>query len=198
MPATLAFCQADPGSRVSFAPNQSPQLEWGDLPLGTRSLALTCIDRDAPCSGDDVNQEGRYVSKDLARVDFVHWLIVDIPIDLSGLARGECGAGVTPGGKGTPPGPEQCRQGVNDYSGWFAGDAQMGGVYLGYDGPAPPWNDERIHCYCFELLALDVESIGLTEGFTRAAAEDAFAGHVIGSAQLTGTYTLNPDLIGSQ
>ena len=46
---------------------------------------------------------------------------------------------------------------MNDYTGWFAGDADMGGTYNGYDGPAPPWNDLRVHRYHFQLFALDIE-----------------------------------------
>ena len=34
---------------------------------------------------------------------------------------------------------------MNDYTGWFAGNADMGGDYYGYDGPYPPFNDLRTH-----------------------------------------------------
>src|SRR3546814_13406313 len=30
----------------------------------------------------------------------------------------------------------------------------MEGRYLGYDGPCPPWNDERVHRYHFEVIAM--------------------------------------------
>jgi hypothetical protein len=64
---------------------------------------------------------------------------------------------VTPGGKSGPLVPftikngteHQLRQGVNDYTGWFANDPDMAGEYYGYDGPCPPWNDERVHTYVF-------------------------------------------------
>ena len=49
--------------------------------------------------------------------------------------------GVTARGKPGPHAPRDARQGVNDYTGWFAGDKDMAGNYFGYDGPCPPWND---------------------------------------------------------
>ena len=52
--------------------------------------------------------------------------------------------------------PRGARQGINDYTGWFAGDKDMAGNYFGYDGPCPPWNDEIPHRYVFTLYALDV------------------------------------------
>ena len=58
------------------------------------------------------------------------------------------------------------RQGLNDYTGWFAGDAQMGGDYYGYDGPYPPFNDLRGHRYFFRLFALDVGTLDLPARFT--------------------------------
>ena len=87
-------------------------------------------------------------------------------------------------------------QGVNDYTGWFAGDADMGGDYLGYDGPCPPWNDARLHHYHFKLHALDVAALSLRHGFTLAELRAAMAGRVLAEAELIGTYSLNPALGG--
>jgi len=141
-----------------------------------------------------VNQEGRSVPRDLERTDFVHWVMVDLPVQLDGLAGGSCGAGVVPRGKDDPPGPNGTRQGVNDYGAWFGDDSSMGGDYRGYDGPAPPWNDERLHHYRFTLTAVDVERLVLPEPFSLADVRQASAGHVLGEATLTGTFTLNPDV----
>ena len=49
------------------------------------------------------------------------------------------------------------RHGINSYTAWFAGDAEMSGEYFGYDGPFPPWNDRRTHNYTFTIYALDVD-----------------------------------------
>ncbi|HED63988.1 MAG TPA: YbhB/YbcL family Raf kinase inhibitor-like protein, partial [Planctomycetes bacterium] len=126
----------------------------------------------------------------LPRADFVHWVLVDVPASVTELAAGSCCDGVTPGGKRGPSGPAGSRQGINDYTSWFEGDAEMGGTYLGYDGPAPPWNDERVHHYHFRVFALDVDRLDLGDRFTRADVEAAMAGHVLASAELVGTYSL--------
>jgi hypothetical protein len=150
------------------------------------------IDVDVPTKGDDVNQEGRQVPPDLARADFTHWLIADIDGDVTEFSGGQFCNGVTPGGK--PGLRSRPIEGVNDYTGWFAGDANMAGKYRGYDGPCPPWNDSLIHHYVFTLLALDVESLGLGEDFTAADLQTGAADHILAEASLTGTYTLNPAL----
>ena len=196
IPAAFAFCKPDPETHATFSDNRSPHLAWSGAPEGTRSFVVTCIDDDVPTVGDDVNIEGRTVPADLPRTEFVHWLMVDVPADVTVLAEGACGAGVTPGGKSAPPGPAGARQGVNDYTGWFAGDADMGGTYLGYDGPGPPWNDERLHHYHFEVAALDVERLGVPDDFGLAELRAAMEGHVLARARVTGTYTQNPDLLG--
>lgn len=194
IPPRCAFAKIDASAHDALSDNKSPALEWGDVPEGTRSLVLTCIDVDVPTVGDDVNQEGRTVPADLPRTEFTHWLLADVPPRVTSLAEGECSDGITLRGKADPPGPAGSRQGVNDFTGWFAGDAEMGGTYLGYDGPAPPWNDERLHRYQFELTALDVERLDLPESFGLQELRRAMEGHALGSARITGTYTLNPAL----
>lgn len=184
------------GEPCVLSDNRSPHLAWRDAPAGTRSFALACIDIDAPSRGDDVNQGGRTVPDSLPRVEFVHWLIADIPAQVVELAHGACADGVVAHGKQNPPGPAGSAQGRNDYTGWFAGDADMGGEYRGYDGPCPPWNDERVHRYRFTVYALDVERLGLVPGFDLAQFREALRGHVLGEATVTGTCTLNAALRG--
>ncbi len=194
IPGDYALCVIDPESHVRFAQNQNPHLEWGDVPDGVLSFALLVIDVDVPTSPDDVNQEGREVPSDLARTDFTHWALVDLESAIRSVERGAFSDGVTPRGKsGLTNRP---REGVNDYTGWFSGDPEMGGTYKGYDGPCPPWNDSIIHHYIFTLYALDVESLGLSGDFSATDVEIAMEGHIIDSAQLTGTYSLNPRLAG--
>jgi phosphatidylethanolamine-binding protein (PEBP) family uncharacterized protein len=98
------------------------------------------------------------------------------------------------GGKVQPSGPAGARQGINDFTGWFAGDAQMAGSYRGYDGPYPPFNDERVHRYFFRLFALDVASLPMEGDFTAGQVLRAMQGHVLAEAGIHGTYTLNPGL----
>ena len=88
--------------------------------------------------------------------------------------------------------PASARQGINDYTGWFAGDKDMAGNYFGYDGPCPPWNDAIPHRYVFTLFALDVARLDVGGVFTGTDARKAMAGHVLDQAVVTGRYTLNP------
>jgi hypothetical protein len=99
-------------------------------------------------------------------------------------------------GRRNPPGPAGSRQGLNDYTLWFAGDADMDGKYYGYDGPCPPWNDERLHHYDFVLLATDLARCPVDGEFTGPDVRKALEGHVLAEAKLTGTYSLNPSLAG--
>ncbi|MEM8501512.1 MAG: YbhB/YbcL family Raf kinase inhibitor-like protein, partial [Pseudomonadota bacterium] len=128
---------------------------------------------------------------DLARINFYHWVLVDIPASLSGIDEGAASNGITPRGKSVGQ-TEQGVAGMNDYTGWFAGDADMEGVYGGYDGPCPPWNDSIIHHYHFSLFALDVDTLGLEGEFTGQDALQKMEGHVLASASHMGTYSMNP------
>ncbi len=199
IPQEFAFGKLDPRTHVALSRYHNPQLTWSELPEGCRTLAVIVVDPDAPTVPDDVNKEGRTVSADLARADFHHWVMVDIPAACPGILAGECSDGVTAGGKQDPPTPAGApgaRQGVNDYTSWFAGDPDMGGTYFGYDGPGPPWNDERVHRYHFKVYALDLDRCPVEGAFTAPDVLRAIEGHVLAEATLTGTYTLNPKLRG--
>ena len=81
IPGRCAFAVADPSAHVKLSDNRNPHLAWRDLPAGTKSLALVCHDADVPSKPDDVNQEGRQIPATLPRVDFYHWLLVDLKPD---------------------------------------------------------------------------------------------------------------------
>lgn len=188
----LAFCVPAAVGHVGLSDNRNPHLAWSGVPDGTQSFALIGYDPDVPTRGDDVNQEGRSVPLDLPRADFFHWVVCDLPADLRAIGEGTHSRGVTPRGK--PPGmtPDGGRSGINDYTGWFASDPAMSGDYAHYDGPCPPWNDERRHGYHFVVYALDVPSLGLEGRFTGADLREAMVGHVLASAEIVGIYSLNP------
>jgi hypothetical protein len=192
IPARCAFGTYHPASHVALSDNRNPHLAYSDLPAGTRSLALICHDPDVPSRGDDVNQEGRTVPADLPRVDFFHWVLVDLAPDGRSIGEGEFASGVTARGKGGPAGPRGTRQGINDYTGWFAGDAEMKGDYHGYDGPCPPWNDEIVHHYHFTLYALDLDRCPVDGRFSGADVRAAIGGHVLGQAAIVGSYHIYP------
>jgi hypothetical protein len=192
IPAEFAFCAIDPSTHVHLSANRNPDFAWRGLPPDTRSLALVCRDPDVPSRGDDVNKEGRVVPASLPRVDFWHWVLVDLPSGTPAIARGEFSDSVTAHGKPGPQAPRGARQGINDYTGWFAGDKDMAGNYFGYDGPCPPWNDAIQHHYVFTLYALDVPRLEVGGIFTGSDARKAMAGRILDQASVTGRYTLNP------
>jgi len=192
IPGEFAFCVMDAGSHVALSGNRNPHLAWSDLPAGTQSLALICHDPDVPSVGDDVNQAGRTIPADLPRVDFYHWLLIDLLPGIHSIAAGEYSNTITPGGKSGPDVANGARQGINDYTSWFAGDDKMAGNYFGYDGPCPPWNDTIVHRYVFTLYALKVPHLNVKGDFSGSEVRAALAGNILAQASITGLYSLNP------
>lgn len=178
------------GAPGGFGGNRNPHLAWSDAPAGTQSFALLCIDTDAPTDGALVANADVPIPVDHPRGDFVHWVVADIPAEVRGIAAGSCSDGIAKGGK--PEGRDAGgRRGLNDYTGWFAGDAEMGGGYFGYDGPYPPPHDLRTHRYFFRVFALDVPTLDLPGKFAAADVLRAMQGHVLGEGSTYGTYSLN-------
>jgi Raf kinase inhibitor-like YbhB/YbcL family protein len=196
IPRRYAAGKPDAAQGVTFSDNLNPHFEWSEVPAGTLSFALICHDFDVPSRGDDVNQAGREVPADLPRVDFFHWVLVDLPAGLSRIAEGEFSRGFTARGKSGPGTLHGARHGLNDYTGWFAGNADMSGNYFGYDGPFPPFNDSLVHHYVFTLYALSIAQVPLHGAFTGAQVRQAIYDHVLAEAMHSGTYTLNRRLIG--
>jgi Raf kinase inhibitor-like YbhB/YbcL family protein len=192
IPEQYAFGAPDPVLHVRLAANNNPQLKWSAAPAETRSFALVCVDGDVPTTPDDVNQEGRVVPASLPRGEFYHWVMIDIPRTVTEIGAGECSNGVVAGGKQELGGPRGARQGINDYTGWFANDTDMAGTYRGYDGPCPPWNDMRVHHYRFTVYALSTDRVAVEDDFTAPQVLEAIRHHVLAEATLVGTYTLNP------
>ena len=200
IPARYAAGRPDGAGRATFGDNLSPHLAWSDLPPGTRSLVLICHDFDVPGEGADVNRPDREIAADLTRVDFFHWVLIDLPPTPAEIAEGAMSRGFTPRGKPGPAvmgpaGIAGARHGLNDYTGWFAGDAAMAGQYFGYDGPFPPWNDSLVHHYVFTLYAVAVARLPLEGVFDGHAVRRELAGRVLGEATFSGTYTLNARLL---
>jgi Raf kinase inhibitor-like YbhB/YbcL family protein len=93
---------------------------------------------------------------------WVHWVLYNLPIDSSGLAEALAPTDL----------PPQAQQGAN---GWNR---------TGYRGPCPPAGRHR---YVHKLYALDAVLTGLASP-TKAELERAMQGHIVGEAQLVGTY----------
>ena len=185
IPEQYAYCKFDPESHVAHGSNKNPKIVWSDLPDGTKSLVLICVDDKVPSVFSDANKEDVMIPKDLSRIDFYHWVLIDINPLLGEIKEGEDSDGVVANGK--MPGKKPYGvTGINSYS--------NGNKYGGYDGPCPPWNDELIHEYHFRLYALDVPTLKLNGNFTGPDVLKAMKGHVLSSAEWIGTYTLNPKL----
>ena len=186
-PIPPGFALGAPGG---FGGNRNPHLAWDEAPAGTRAFALLCIDTDAPTDAALVADSATPIPVEHPRGDFVHWAVAGIPPDVREIAAGSCSDGVAKRGK--PAGSDAGGvRGLNDYTGWFAGDADMGGQYFGYDGPYPPPHDLRTHRYFFRLFALDVERLELPAAFTAGDVLRAMHGHVLAEASTYGTYSLN-------
>ena len=129
--------------------DRSPRLEWSGIPEGTRSLALIVDDPDAP-------------DPDAPKMNYVHWVLYNIPADAGGLDEG------------VPPSalPAGTREGLNDWK------------RTGYGGPCPPIGRHR---YFHKLYALDqvLPDLGTA---TREDLVAAMQGHILGQAELIGTY----------
>ncbi len=94
---------------------------------------------------------------------WVHWVLYNLPADGLGLIENTPQTEALNGGG---------VQGKNDFG------------KIGYGGPCPP---SGTHHYFFKFYALDSE-LPLKPGATKAEVEKAMEGHIVGQAQLMGTY----------
>jgi Raf kinase inhibitor-like YbhB/YbcL family protein len=129
--------------------NVSPALAWSAAPEGTRSFAVTCFDPDAPTGSG-----------------FWHWVVVNIPPDVSSLPLG---AG---SGDGLPAGALQTR---TDYGA------------PGYGGPCPPEGDHP-HRYLFTVYAVGVDSLPVAADTSAAVVGFQLHFNALDKAELMGLY----------
>ncbi|RLC28550.1 MAG: phosphatidylethanolamine-binding protein [Deltaproteobacteria bacterium] len=131
--------------------NISPSLSWSNAPDGTKSFAVTVYDPDAPKAGG-----------------WWHWLIFNIPANVSGLAAGagNPGNGLAPGGS---------IQSLNDFGS------------RGFGGACPPKGD-RPHRYIFTVYALDVPSLGLDQNALPSEVKHMIDSHTLAKASIVSIY----------
>lgn len=183
---TYSYCQPNGSGGTVPGNNISPSVNWVGAPSGTQSYALIMVDKDVPQSFDKANRPGEKIDANAPRQNFYHWVVVDIPASINGILEGKDSRGVVEGGK--PFGrTEYGRVGQNDYARFYQGS------FGGYDGPCPPWNDERMHNYHFIVYALDIPRLNLPNPVTGQQAEIAMKGHILGQTEIVGTFTNNPD-----
>jgi Raf kinase inhibitor-like YbhB/YbcL family protein len=127
----------------------SPALEFSGAPQGTKSLALIVHDPDAP-------------DPKAPKIDWVHWLLYNLPPDCKGLPQGVAETAL----------PTGTLSGVTDFK------------RTAWGGPCPPIGRHR---YFFVLHALDTVLPDLGTP-ARPGLERAIAGHILSSAELMGTY----------
>jgi len=127
--------------------NLSLPVQWSGAPAGTKSLALSIVDPHP-----------------VAR-NWVHWLVINLPAEASGLAEGASG-------KNMPPGA------VELHNSW--GKA-------GYGGPQPPPGTGD-HPYVVTLYALNIAKLELPPATNLAGFQKALEGKVLGTAKMTGYY----------
>jgi Raf kinase inhibitor-like YbhB/YbcL family protein len=195
IPEAFAVHTPTPEGRSEFVgADRSPHLAWSGEPADTRSFALSVVDPEVPADRIRMGVEGLSLGADEPRVDFAHWLVVDIPADVHELPEGAGGDGFVAHGRPSDPPVPGAVTGQNGYRGLFEGNADLEGTYGGWDGPFPPWNDEQVHHYVTTVYALDVASAGLERGFTLEDFRVAIEGHVLDEGRIVPTYTLNPRL----
>jgi len=143
-----AFCEGAmiPPDYTCDGRDESPALSWSGGPGGTKSYAVVADDPDAPAG------------------TWVHWVVYDIPPDVTQLAEGQgrgknldCGAVA----------------GVNDFR------------RHGYGGPCPPGGTHR---YFFRVYAVDT-LLGRSPGMSKKELLDLLEGHVLAEGALMGRYS---------
>ncbi len=188
-----AFLKPHNTHHAELGKNRNPNFAWGEMPEGTKSLVIVMHDIDAPTSRDFVNKAGKVVPYDYPRTEFYHWAAVDLDTKTF-VQPGEFSKEVTVKGKPGPAGARGTRQAINDFTEWYKGNAAMEGIYSGYDGPAPPWNDEKLHTYVFTLYALKEKRCPVEGNFTCKDVLNTLTGSglVLDKATLKCTYSLFP------
>lgn len=124
--------------------DMSPVIQWHYFKA--RAFAVIVIDPDAP-SGD-----------------FAHWVLFNIPGEISRLEENVLKI---------PQLPNGARQGMNDFG------------QMGYGGPCPPRG--KVHHYHFHVYALDAP----LKNAPGANARDILAamkGHIVAQGETVGTY----------
>ena len=175
----LAGCQS--GGQATTAQNSSDASRGSTMPFSLRSPSFSsggAIPMKFTCEGSGISpalQWGEPPARtegftliaddpDAPAGTWTHWVAYDLPATLRQLPEAVPKQAAAPGGGA---------QGINDFG------------KTGYGGPCPP--PGKPHRYFFRLYALDIK-LDLKPGATRQQLERAMEGHILGQAELMGTY----------
>ena len=191
IPNQYGFCVPATQGHTAPGPDISPRISWSKGPAGTKSYAVIVTDTDSPTIRDNMNKEGVTVAADMPRRTFFHMVLIDIPAGVTSISKGAESQARVPHGKQDPA--KVGVHGINDFGiRVFPNNEQMKGGYFGYDGPCPPWNDERPHHYHFTVYALSVSSLDIGGAFDGPTAMAAMQGKVLAQGEANGYYSQNP------
>jgi phosphatidylethanolamine-binding protein (PEBP) family uncharacterized protein len=197
IPNQYRFCVPAEQGHVAPGPDKSPGISWSKGPAGTKSYVITLTDIDnAAEQREKLNKEGMTVSASAARRTVFHWVLVDIPANVTSLPEGAESEGRVPHGKPQTPAMVGLR-GLNVFTNFMAANEQMKGQWFGYDGPCLAWNDELAHRNVFTVYAVSVASLNLSGAFDGSAAMAAMEGKVLAQGQVLGLASTNPSVIAT-
>jgi Raf kinase inhibitor-like YbhB/YbcL family protein len=127
--------------------NVSIPLKWTGAPKGTKSFALSIVDHHP-----------------IAR-RWAHWIVINIPPEVSSLPEGASG-------KNMPPGAIEIRNSFGE---------------VGYGGPQPP-KGTGPHRYVITIYALKDASLDLKPNATLADFQNTIKGKTLDEASITGLF----------
>lgn len=186
IPKKFAYCMPDGKGKSTSAENISPELSWSGAPKEAKSFAIVVVDPDVPAKFDDANKDGKTIAEDFPRKNFYHWVVINIPANVSSFSEGE-GKEVIMNSFPNKP-PFSYKNGgiplINDFSG-----GKNAPEFAGYDGPCPPWNDARLHHYRFTVYALSQEKLEIDKNATLANIVSTIQHKSIGKGEIVGTYS---------
>jgi Raf kinase inhibitor-like YbhB/YbcL family protein len=127
--------------------NISLPLSWSDVPAGTKSLALAIVDPHPVAN------------------NWVHWLVINIPLGTKGLAEGASRSAM-------PAGAVELKNSFGE---------------IGYGGPQPP-KGSGDHPYVVTLYALNEAHLESPAQTSLAAFKKALEGKILATSTTTGMF----------
>ncbi len=142
IPSRFATKQITGGLNISLP------LQWENIPKGTNSFAIIIVDLHP-------------IAK-----NWVHWLVINLPANVSRIPEGVSGTNKIPVGS----------KELNNTFGW-----------IGYGGPQPP-KGSGLHKYEITVYALNIEKLNLDKHTSLVTFNKSIEGKVIQSAKVVGIF----------